>query len=115
MKERIIQLVHFLMTSPQFTSVVGERLFPLIADEGVKGIYAIYVIGSVPVSKDGGREYNAGLQVYFPQNKFTEMVEFGDTLTDLLNSKSEYDVGPVDMDYSDRAKSPYMTLPFNID
>lgn len=111
MKNKIAQLVAFLNAQTVFTATIGARLFPLVAEKGTERPFVVYSVGSQPVSKDG-REYNAGLQLFFEPNQFTEMTEFSDALVALLDE--EYDGGTVDQDYSPDFAAIFTTINFNI-
>lgn len=115
MKNKIIQMVAFLKAQAAFTSALGTgaacRLYPMVAEKGVAAPFAVYNIGSQPITKDG-REYSAGLQLFFEPGQWTEMIDFADTCVALLDT--EYETGTVETDYSNDLALIYTTITFNI-
>lgn len=118
MKEQIAELVSLLKGNSLFTDVMGEgaecKLYPLVAAEGAGSVFAVYIVGSEPVTKDG-RRFDFGLQLFFPKDKFTQMIEFTETVQSILEVK--YDMGPTSTDaqvVKEMVIGIYSTINFNI-
>jgi hypothetical protein len=107
MNEKAVELVSFINSRPEFTDVIGSRLFPLVALKDTLMPFAIYTISSYPLSKDGD-EYRIGIQAFFSTNEFTEMLNFIDVCKGIFSEK--YDVGSVETDYSPEYESLFTTI-----
>lgn len=109
MNEKAVELVVFLNSYARFKDLIDTRLFPLVASKDTPMPFVNYTISSYPLSKDGD-DYKMGLQLFFSNNQFTEMLNFADVCKEILNEK--YEVESVETDYSEKYESLYTTILF---
>ncbi|KQS45914.1 hypothetical protein ASG38_14995 [Flavobacterium sp. Leaf359] len=102
MKQTGIELFEYLTSLPEFTAVMGTRLFPLVSDSDTPFPFAIYGVRAFPGSKDSD-SYEITLSAYFGPNAYDECAGFCDMLRPLLEDKYGWTDSSVDVaeeDYS---------------
>lgn len=117
MKNKMLAFVAFLQGQSAFTSVFGEaadcRLYPFIGPEIVQAPFAIYSMGSEPLSGNS-RRYSGLISLYFDDNNATELIEMTDAVVQLLDAAPGYEAGEVETGYSERYATNVANINFNI-
>jgi len=76
-------LKNILSTYPALSGIVQNRIYPLIANEGVKFPFAIYGFGEVPYQSKDACAYSVNVAVWFEPNNITEAYQMADHLKTL--------------------------------
>jgi hypothetical protein len=85
------EIVAFLNAQTEFTDVMGDRVFPIMALEGTETPFATYRINEkIPLTKDGNQS-NVSLFFWFGSNEYRKMVVFTDAMEAIIKEKSNYE------------------------
>jgi len=77
------ELVTILKNYSALTTVVQQRIFPLIAKEATVFPFAIYGFGEVPFETKDACAYNVNVSVWFEPKHITEAYKMADDLKEL--------------------------------
>ncbi len=92
-------LYSFFTSNIGFTSVMEDKLFPIIAPEETVSPFATYRIGGKEgVSKDAD-EYNATLFFWFDENQYNEALQFTDQMIELVKASQNLEFVSSSIDY----------------
>ncbi|MDM1397113.1 hypothetical protein HX049_07985 [Myroides odoratimimus] len=103
------ELFELLSTSEVFSSVVGKRIYPVVAGEGVDYPFSIYTLSRGLGTYDGD-EYNVYLHTYFSPNKIAEAMTFADNVKELICGKFQWEGD--DIDFIDKDQSIVVSIFF---
>lgn len=114
MKQISEELITFFSSLTPFTSVMNDRLFPLVANEGTDFPFSIYKIEQqTGITKDAGYGYAISLFAYFLPENYEEAVDFNDAIVSLLESTSSiYDYIDSSIDYIEENQSIVVLISF---
>ncbi len=114
-KELAELLTTLLTTNADFTAVMGNKLFPLIADEGTAAPYAVYRVDEdEEISKDGAQRYYVSVGLVFPPKNYLGALELKKKLVPLFlgASNCNFQKMPSPTEYIDDAFIVVATLNF---
>lgn len=80
------QLKNILNAYPPLATAVQNRIYPLLANEGVPFPFAIYGFGEVPFETKDACVYNVNVSVWFEPNNITEALQMADDLKTLAEN-----------------------------
>lgn len=105
-------IVAFFASKVTFTSVVGDKLFPVFAHVETIKPFAIYRIGEqVGQSKDADKSV-VTLSLYFGPSEYIECITFADTCKALI--KQEYEWLSSDVTFIEDDQSMVANINFEI-
>ena len=85
------KLVAYLLSELSFTTIMEDRLFPIMALEGTVTPFTTYRINEkTPLSKDGTQS-SISLFFWFGPNEYKKMVVFTDLMEAIIKEKREYE------------------------
>jgi hypothetical protein len=93
MKIAAEELYNFLMGRTEFTDVLGNKLFPIVAFEDNEYPLATYRVIQEPMSKDSDK-YTFILNVCF--TSWIDALEFTDSIVEVLKEQYDYSSSTVD-------------------
>lgn len=96
MKNAVQELFDYLTNRTEFSSVMGDKLFPIVALEGNDFPLSTYRITLEPFSKDADK---ASFTLAFCFNKWIDCVDFTDAMVPVLGEK--YDVLSSTVDWNE--------------
>lgn len=84
-------IASFLNSQPEFTAVMGDRVFPMMALESTLFPFTTYRINDKsPLTKDGDQS-NVSLFFWFGSNEYKKMCVFTDAMEAIIKEKSNYE------------------------
>lgn len=106
-------IVQVLKSNPGLLNVVGDRIYPLVAKEGVSFPFAVYRFGEVtPETKDAGG-YLVNVTVWFDANMVTEAFGTCDVLKEMVEG-TDWDFVSTNADFESETMSVYSEINFKI-
>ena len=112
MKAESEAIVAFLDSQADFTSEMGDRVFPLVAGETTEYPFATYrIVTSEGQSKDGDKA-TVVLSLWYEEDNYTECVTFSDVMELLI--KEKYDWFSTDIDFVEKNQSFVANINFEI-
>ena len=107
------ELIAFLATQIVFTSVMGVKLYPIVAPEGTNFPFATYRISDQrPLSRDGDT-MTVDLFFWFGPNKYKECVGFTDLMKIVIGENENYEWQSSNPDFSDEGFGYVGIINFN--
>ena len=82
------EITAFLLAQSEFTTVMGDRVFPLVANEGTAYPFTTYALSEEPISNDGD-EFTITLFLYFDKANYLKCAAFITQLKNII--KENYD------------------------
>lgn len=84
-------IASFLNAQSEFTAIMGDRVFPMMALESTPFPFTTYKINEkTPLTKDGSQT-NVSLFFWFGPNKYKETIVFTDAMEAIIKEKSNYE------------------------
>lgn len=112
MKAEGKRLKDFLEAQSGFTTIMGTKLYPLVANEGTAFPFAIYkIITSEGETKDADKA-TVQLSLWFASDKYTECVTACDTVEALI--KQQFNWVSSDVDFIQEDQSFVANINFEI-
>lgn len=82
---QVSQLLFSLLSSyTELTTVVSNRIYPVLAPENAVFPFVVYGFGEVPTETKDASGYMVNVAVWFEQNKVTEALQMADDLKVLI-------------------------------
>ena len=105
----------YFSQAPEFTAVMSQRIYPVIAEKNVDFPLSIYtIVNKQPVTKDVA-EYTVDLSIYFADNQYTECTEFSEVVEQLIADDSKFTLVNSNVGYVKEDQSITATITFKID
>lgn len=114
MKQLSEEIFNYFSSLTAFTSVMDNRLFPLVANEGTLFPFCNYKIEQqTGVTKDAGYSFDVSLFAYFKPEKYAEATEFNDAIVQELQSdESPFDYQDSSIEYIEENQSIVVLISF---
>lgn len=107
-------IYQFFTTQTAFTSVVGTRIYPLVAREETPYPFVIYTIGNPePLTKEA-TSYPVSVNLYFEKSSYTECVSFQNTVKNLIDNGVNWNLVDSAVDFIEDNQSIVATVNFEI-
>jgi hypothetical protein len=85
------ELILFLATHPEFTTVMGAKIFPIVAPEGTNFPFATYRINEQTQLSYDGTAATIELFFWFGPEKYKKAAEFTDAMKPIIELKPNYE------------------------
>ena len=112
MKEASELLNSFFTTNTTFTTEMGVKFFPLVANEGTSFPFTTYRIEVKEGESKDADKVTVTLAMYYDSASYTECVTFSDTVEDLI--KNRFDWVSTTVDFFDVDQSFVSLINFEI-
>lgn len=106
-------IVQVLKSNPGLLNLVGERIYPLMANENADFPFAVYRFGEVASETKDAAGYLVNVAVWFEENKVTEAFGTCDVLKEMVEGE-DWDFVNTNADVEPETMSVYSEINFKI-
>lgn len=107
------QLIAVLTAYVPLTNVVNNKIYPVLANEGVQFPFAVYSFGEVPFETKDACAYHVNLSVWFEPNKITEAMQMADALKELID-QNDWDFVSTNVNFDETSLKIFSEINFKI-
>ena len=105
MLQQSVDIVAFLKSKTEFTSVMQQKIYPIVALPGTNVPFATYRINEeTPFTKEA-TQANLTVFFWFDPNKYKDCVEFTDAMKTIFENESPYNWLSSSVDYIEENNS----------
>lgn len=106
-------IIQVLKSNPGLLNLVGDRIYPLMANEKAVFPFAVYRFGEVASETKDAGGYLVNVTVWFEENKVTEAFETCDVLKEMVEGDG-WDFVNTNADVEPETMSVYSEINFKI-
>lgn len=95
----------FFTSSSTFTSLMGQRMYPVIAPEDVQFPFATYSLEGVEAESKDADLFRTTLFFWFQENQYNEALQFTDEMIELVRGSQNLEVESFSVQYLEENNS----------